>query len=506
VVSLWSGDRVAFSKFANASVVHPDITFKGWTDASHGQSIAWGERKASRVVLQQYDPKTFLLSHCTIIASVDTENGSDALGKHQVDGFQVERKWPDWLITPKTAQFINNNNDAWERKLLLACFRTFVGGENYVEHIQIPELSKGKIIDAAARDIGDSVYVDILIATERKHRSLISAIKSGRLQTLSMGCSVEHTTCSKCGNVAYDETQLCPHIRYFKGNKYVDGMGVERIIAELCGHISDEPGSVKFIEASWVANPAFRGAVLRSILSPDEIDDLSGKMSMAFSQPARMAFPGMFQRAARAHFAEGQFDFNVDEGEGGAAPAPKEEKDDPIEKAVGDLVEALRERAIQKLRSEISKDEESPTRSENQNTTIIKEALRHPEWKRIASIVLKTTGRDAEATKRILLGLVLYKRGGWLAVRDAGVLTGRDILATSRILDMVSRRGFQAGEGRIYRTVIASGGFAAYPDEKSYLVACSHIVGRSLTDSEKQSLLRKGRLFALGSNTNAITL
>ena len=48
-----------------------------------------------------------------------------------------------------------------------------------------------------------------------------------------------------------------------------------------------EPGSVKFIEASWVANPAFTGAVLRSILNADEIEGVSKKLQVAFSQGPR---------------------------------------------------------------------------------------------------------------------------------------------------------------------------------------------------------------------------
>jgi hypothetical protein len=190
---------MAFSRTANASVVKSAISLAAWNDlhpAPVGQAFS---KSAGQVVLDEYDPAKFLLTHCTIIASVDTEQASAPLGTQMIDGFQVSRRYADWLVSTGTAKYINNNNDCWERKLLLSTFKTFVGGENYVEHIQIPELSKGKIIDAASRDIGDSIYVDILVATDKRHRALISAITSGRLQTLSMGCSVEFTICTKCG-------------------------------------------------------------------------------------------------------------------------------------------------------------------------------------------------------------------------------------------------------------------------------------------------------------------
>ena len=257
---------MGFPKYAKARVTNATINQAVWEDIrakACSPSPTFEIRKASQVVLQQYDPAQYLLSHCTIIASVDTETPTGLpTGKQMFDGVQIDRKFQDFYITAGTTKYVNNNNDAWERKLLLSSFRTFIGGENYVEHIQIPELSKGKIIDAAARDIGDSVYVNILIATDRKHRDLISAILDGTLSTLSMGCHVSFTICTKCGNVAEDETQLCRHIKYEKGQWFIDASGKRRKIAELCGHIKVEPGSVKFIEGSWVANPAFVGAVL----------------------------------------------------------------------------------------------------------------------------------------------------------------------------------------------------------------------------------------------------
>ena len=61
------------------------------------------------------------------------------------------------------------------------------------EHSQLPELSKGFIVDAIARDVGHSVYIDILVATDKKHEQLVSDILSGRLNSLSMGCFMPGT-------------------------------------------------------------------------------------------------------------------------------------------------------------------------------------------------------------------------------------------------------------------------------------------------------------------------
>jgi len=102
------------------------------------------------------------------------------------------------------------------------------------EHVQVEELSKGRIIDAAARDIGRSVYVDILVATDRKHTQLVTDIESGKMGTLSMGCTTQTTQCTKCGNVAVDDTDTCDCIRYHKLDTFYDSQGQRRVIAELC--------------------------------------------------------------------------------------------------------------------------------------------------------------------------------------------------------------------------------------------------------------------------------
>ena len=259
---------MGFSKYAKAQLTNPVISQVGWDDIrakAFSPSPSFEMRRAAQVVLQQYDPSEYLLSHCTIIASVDTESPGMPTGSQMFDGTQINRQYPDFYVTADTAKYINNNQDCWERKLLLSSFRTFIGGENYVEHIQIPELSKGKIIDAAARDIGDSVYVDILIATDRKHKPLIEAITSGQLSTLSMGCHVSFTQCTKCGNVAEDETQLCftPSTRILKstgtyvpiseivvGDQVITHTGATKPVTEVMRR--SYSGSVTCLEVSGV--------------------------------------------------------------------------------------------------------------------------------------------------------------------------------------------------------------------------------------------------------------
>jgi hypothetical protein len=972
---------MGFSKYAKATFTNPVITQAGWDDVrskAFAPAPTFEVRRASQIILQQYDPAQYLLSHCTIIASVDTEKPGLPTGNQMFDGLQINRQFPDFYVTTGTAKYVNNNQDCWERKLLLASFRTFIGGENYVEHIQIPELSKGKIIDAAARDIGESVYVDILIATDRKHKSLIEAITSGQLSTLSMGCflpeapvtladgrrvsikdvmpgemvlthkgrsrevlnqqihigkwgmrrikvvgipdaipttdnhpfyvvrpsrtcacgcgqtlevsdrdpvrrmtkrfrvghqlrvlnpngsysieeardrkrqleeisslkieklrsdelqvgdyvvfpklstevvgdpgvararllgyflaegsflkkrgnpvevqfnfslterltlveetvqllkesfpgcipwvqdrvdrctcvvhvtgknlvswfkkhggeyshrkhlsseamqwsaeshrnilgawlngdgglqvsgsvagtttsydlicqlhllaiqcdlpariecffgggastievavvngeSIRHpdtgklahfnlmfsksasdpllgvcakaptqvhdrhlrvlddivifpitgiepfqyegavynieveedhsyqvggvavgnchvsfTICTKCGNVAEDETQLCRHIKYEKGNWFLDAKGQRRKIAELCGHITKEPGSVKFIEGSWVAHPAFSGAVLRSILDPKTAELAEAarhKIQVAYMRPTEVFDPNLMQKAARlapigvgavakpadylaylhdgpslgalrvpppfsgtaraaeahrsrlqqikdaprARINSAQQDFPGQSEMGGSPSSTPSTEDStrPFKQVINDLYHSLVDEVTNKVKKDISdsdKGEESTLDENRSNESLIKSALRYAKWRERSKMVLANV-KDPSKARSVLAGLILHDMGGWEAVGKANRFSGREILVMNRLIERTEKKSSMAGDARIYRTVIALGGTASYPDVDSYLAACREVLGRTLTNSEMVQLVTKGKLFSLG--------
>jgi hypothetical protein len=258
---------MAFRKYASAIIKEPSSNPTGWN--RFRTRTAKAKNVDFRSILSDYHPDKYLLTHCTIISSVNTEEAIDA---------KKSAPYKDYYITPETSKYVNDNGDAWERELLLASYKSFIGAYNFLEHVQIAEdpYLKGRIIDAVARDLGDTVYVDILVATDRKHIDLIEKIESGEIDTLSMGSNVEFTICTKCGNVATDETELCTCVKYLKKTTFADPTGKHRIIAELCAH-KTKPDANKFIEASYVAEPAFKGAVLRNIIIPDNVKESTTK-------------------------------------------------------------------------------------------------------------------------------------------------------------------------------------------------------------------------------------
>ena len=416
--------------------------------------------QASDILSKPFDPSGFLLSHATIVASVDVvEPPGVKTGSVLEDGFRVNRKYGDYRIKPTCDRYINNNLDAWARRVLLASYPTFIGAHNFVEHVQVEDLSKGRIIDAVARDIGDSVYVDILIATDRAHSDLIASIESGKMATLSMGCTVDGTICTKCGHWAADETEMCPHVKYNKGNVFFDNNGGRHRIAELCGHESISPhGGVQFIEASWVATPAFTGAVLRNVLEPSAAS--ARRAQEILSQPPAQWDAQARQKAAFAPII-GQWGDEEEEEGGEEETAPE----DPLQTVEDDLHQHVLDRVKKRIKKDLEGDEEpEPGTLEDTNTneTIVKEGA----------------SRVYRASLRVLV-----------ATSESDI----------RLIDRVAALNHDLGievPVEVYRTILKVGGVDEYPRLSSFTRACRRAIGRQLTMAEAKTLVRLGKLIS----------
>ena len=214
----------------------------------------------------------YIFTHNTIVASVN----------HDKDGH---------TITEGSIPTINANQNAWLNEVLgppTNIYRSFSGAENFYEHVQDFRLSKGKVLDAVLRKVNNQAkepvwYCDILVATNRRHRDLATRIAKGELNTLSMGCLANVTQCSKCGKVMHNDWEACNHIRYEIGQPYMTPYGYESRVAELCGSIGN-PESCRFIEASWVEAPAFKGAVVNHYISIPEVRNLAAKRIIDIGQ------------------------------------------------------------------------------------------------------------------------------------------------------------------------------------------------------------------------------
>ena len=471
---------MAFLKTARAVVVHPSVNPTTWSGLRKTASVTPAKSvsaQAHEILGGPLDPARYLVSHCTIVASVDVKPVPGVkTGKIKVGSKTLDRRWPEYFVTANTDQFINNNHDAFPRDVLLKSYRTFVGAQNYLEHVQIEEQSKGRIIDAVARDIGDSIYVDILVATDRKHASLVQQIENGTLTTLSMGCICDATQCTKCGNVGVDETQLCDCVKYEKGNYFIDEQGNRRRVAEICGHKSmNETGGVRFIEASWVAVPAFPGAVMRNILNP--MDAIGAKAQEVLSSPPPQWDSVGTKKAASVHHAFDLGDVGGgDEGGGDAAAAPAEEKD-PLEEAEEKLYTALRDRVVKRVEDSLAKKNQPSQAlppaeggSASTNENVMKMAASRLNYVNAMNRLVRTASSQADLVSGIVTVNSLF-----------GVKLRNDV----------------------YWAAYHVGSMNKYASSQSFLAACRKKAGRNLTTAEVRAIIRIGSLLARRARISA---
>lgn len=462
---------MAMSKYAKASIVEPQITGRAWStvrtaaraEAEVSENLV---ARASEIFGKPFDPANYLLTHATIVASVDTyEPTGMKLGSVMEGGFRVNRKFANFRVKLGTDKYINNNLDCWSRGVLLKSYQTFIGAHNFVEHVQVEELSKGRIIDAVARDIGDSVYVDILIATDRQHTELVEAIESGKMSTLSMGCTVDGTICTKCGHWAADETEMCPHIKYEKGNVFFDKNGRQHRVAELCGHISIDPtAGVHFIEGSWVGTPAFTGAVLRNIVSLYKGTKLGKAASAILAIPSDQWTKGLRRKAAALAFGHNHFMAGWDDDEGEDEGDDEEEApaegggggEDPFKDLEDELTTHLKDRVRKRVKDEMSQqdmdDALGPEDPSSSNENLVKESF---------SLICRTASSDAEFFDR--LSTLHAAEGVKIPVP-------------------------------LYRAAVRLGSLMEYGNMNQFSRACQAALGRRPTQAEARTLVRLGKL------------
>jgi hypothetical protein len=202
-----------------------------------------------------------------------------------------------------TAEVPNENGDAFPRNELLrhdhrlgkAIYQTFIGKPHQVNHrAENPKTARGVVLDASYNDISpvlencpacnhrtaspegrDSTgincvkcgtvvkdeFVELLLAIDtRKDPTFAEGVRTGALDSLSMGCEAGYTDCSICDNRARSAAQFCQHIR--GGNKkksFKTASGQERMAFEKCG-------DVVFTEISRVDQPADPKAKQQEVL------------------------------------------------------------------------------------------------------------------------------------------------------------------------------------------------------------------------------------------------
>lgn len=174
-----------------------------------------------------------------------------------------------WCKSSTVEPFVNQNGDAFSEQELLAdvkdlqdptktikAYQTFIGKGLFTDHKSSEvENIRGIILDAAYDHA--SKGVDLLIALDKvAYPELARQITAGYSTDVSMGCQVNYSLCSDCGNKAVTEADYCSHVRTAKG--------IARAGSNRCYEINN---GLNFIEISMVSNGADPRAKIKTVLA-----------------------------------------------------------------------------------------------------------------------------------------------------------------------------------------------------------------------------------------------
>lgn len=139
----------------------------------------------------------------------------------------------------------------------------------YNENIIKESLKQGRNIKV----IGG--YVENLLAVDNERAELhtpgiVQGIRNGEITDSSMGCSVQISECSVCGNKAKQENEFCDHILYQKG-KVIEHNGIKK----LCYEINH---GLEFFEDSIILSEEFARKAGKSAMAGGEGADTRAKI------------------------------------------------------------------------------------------------------------------------------------------------------------------------------------------------------------------------------------
>lgn len=149
-------------------------------------------------------------------------------------------------------------------------YKTFIGKPAFVNHVNDNHRrARGVIVDAALHedvnpDQTPDVWVELLHEVDAmRFPKLAEAVLNGEITTTSMGCDVEYSVCSFCGNRASTPLEYCAHIPRLKGKRIrrvtASGKSEDVLVREICH-------GLRFFENSFlVEEPADPTAVVLDV-------------------------------------------------------------------------------------------------------------------------------------------------------------------------------------------------------------------------------------------------
>lgn len=191
--------------------------------------------------------------------------------KLATDGFTVDegfRLKPGYLYTVVRAisARVNQNFDGWPSDELKKSYKTFIGKPVFVNHENHdPTKARGVVVAARYAENGMDKYIEVVQEIDAgRFPKLAHEIKTGGLDSVSMGAEAGFTICSYCHNKATDLHDMCDHVKYHKGKTMrrfdrKTGSKEDILVFESCHKIS-------FFELSYVFEPADETAVASKVV------------------------------------------------------------------------------------------------------------------------------------------------------------------------------------------------------------------------------------------------
>jgi hypothetical protein len=227
------------------------------------------------------------------IASMDKEDRDDDLGGFDLTSAVEER--PDHLFVKVFAikkDEVNDNGDAFSGEELKKAAETFIGVPVFCNHANDDiEKARGMVVHAWYDSKKGGIYT-INRVDKVAYPKLARGIEEGYISGTSMGCQVHHSCCSICHNMAHTADEYCDHIRNRKTKKHSgktkcnyskskckpDGdcpvcgctKGDEKELQHKEAQIYEHNFGLKFIEDSFVVNPACHDCLVDTVLNVPE--------------------------------------------------------------------------------------------------------------------------------------------------------------------------------------------------------------------------------------------
>ncbi|MCX8074086.1 MAG: hypothetical protein N2749_00670 [Clostridia bacterium] len=170
----------------------------------------------------------------------------------------------------------NKNFDYFPEEELKKSYKTFLTAHAFKNHEnKAVENAIGDVLTAEWNDTMKGV--DLLIRIDRRIApTIVRGFEKGFMTDVSMGCRIDYSICSICGNKARTKFEYCDHIRAMRGKVYDDGRKVYEINI-----------NPKFHDISAVLNGAERVAKVTGLLIVGD--------KVAFEVPEKLEKAASFQ-------------------------------------------------------------------------------------------------------------------------------------------------------------------------------------------------------------------